>query len=80
MRVSVGFGGQCTARIFLLVDRNVARNPARVLASIVIANGRTTPSQYKNKQTMTIKEGILKSLYDINDLKIYGHLQPNFKK
>jgi hypothetical protein len=35
----------------------------------------------KNKQTMTIKEAILKSLDEINDLdKLYGRLQPYCKK
>ena len=40
MRVSVGFGGHYAAQTFLLVDMNVARNPARVLASIVVRKHR----------------------------------------
>jgi UDP-N-acetylglucosamine 2-epimerase (non-hydrolysing) len=36
MRVSLGFDGQCTAQASLLVDRNIARNPAQYLASIVL--------------------------------------------
>ena len=35
MRVSAGFDGQCAAQILLLLDRNVVRNPAQDLASIV---------------------------------------------
>jgi len=35
MRVLVGFDGLCAAQTFLLVDRDVARTPARVLASVV---------------------------------------------
>ena len=36
MRVSVGFDGQCAAQTFLLVGKDVARSPARVLASVVM--------------------------------------------
>lgn len=38
MRVSEGFDGQCAAQTFLLVDRNMARNPAQYLASTVRLN------------------------------------------
>ena len=45
MRVSVGFKGHCTAQTFLLMDRNVARTPARVLASIVVHNALQSPAK-----------------------------------
>ena len=61
MRVSVGFGGQCTARIFLLVDRNVARNPAQDLAPVVSKHGKNLNKLFKmeignhNKKNMRLK-------------------------
>ena len=47
MRVTVGFDMQCAARTFLLVDRNVARNPAQDLASVVM--GKFKQRHYRQR-------------------------------
>ena len=47
MRVSVGLDVQYAAQTFLLVDRNVARNPAQYLASVVMGKFKKHSGQNK---------------------------------